>query len=193
MKNLIQILTLVTATLLSAVPSHAATISFSLDTANSQVHVGDFFDVDVVVYNLFANNPTDELLAFGLNALYSTNGLVAFTGSTLNPLFDDLSLATGLNAAGFAFPSISNAATVAQTFSLASLHFQALTAGDVSIFVDSDLTDFNQGLTFLNQNPSAINASSNFTISAVPLPPAMLIFLSGLAAMSFNTFRKRLA
>jgi hypothetical protein len=97
MKNLIQILTLVTVTLLSIAPSHAATLSFSLDTASSQLQVGDFFNVDVMVHNLFANDSTDELLAFGLNALYSTNGLLAFTGSTLNPLFNDLSLATGMN------------------------------------------------------------------------------------------------
>ena len=193
MKNLIQLLTLVTATLLSIAPSHAATISFSLDTASSQVRVGDSFDVNVIVHNLFANDSTDELLAFGLNALYSTTGLLAFTGSTINPLFDDLSLATGLNAAGFVFPGISNDATVAQTFSLASLHFQALAAGNISISVNSDLADFNQGLTFLNQGQSAINASSNFTISAIPLPPTLLIFISGLVTMSFSIFRKRLA
>lgn len=193
MKNLIQILTLVTVTLLSIAPSHAAIISFSLDTASSQVQVGDSFDVDLIVHNLFANDLADELLAFGLNAFYSTNGLLAFTGSTINPLFDDMSLATGLNASGLAFPGISDNAVVGQTFNLASLHFQALAAGNVSIFVDSELSDFNQGLTFLNQGQLAINsASSNFSISAVPLPPALLIFISGLVAMSFSTFRKRL-
>ena len=193
MKNLIQILTLVTVTLFSAAPSHAAIISFTLDTASNEVMVGDSFDVDVIVHNLFANDSTDELLAFGLNALYSTTGLVLFTGSTINPLFADKSVETSLNAAGNVFPGISYDATVPQTFNLASLHFQALAAGNVSIFVDSDLTDVDQGLTFLNQEPSAINASTNFTITAVPLPPALLIFLSGLAAMRFNTFRKRLA
>ncbi len=192
MKNLIQILTLVTVTLLSIAPSHAAIISFSLDTASSEVQVGDSFDVDVIVHNLFANDLTDELLTFGLNALYSTNGLLAFTGSTINPLFDDMSLATGLNVAGWAFPGISNDAVVGQPLTLASLHFQALAAGNVSIFVNSDLTNLDQGLTFLNQGQLAINsASSNFTISAVPLPPAMLIFISGLVGMGFSTFRKR--
>ncbi|UOA08076.1 hypothetical protein [Methylobacter sp. S3L5C] len=191
MKNLIQILTLVTVFLLSIAPSHAAIISFSLDTASNQVQVGDSFDVDVIVHDLFANDLTDSLLAFGLNALYSTNGLLAFTGSTINPLFEDNSVNYGLNAAGWVYDAITNDVVVGQTLTLASLHFQALAAGNVSIFVDSELSDFNQGLTFLNQDRSAINVSSNFTISAVPLPPALLIFISGLVGMSFSAFRKR--
>ncbi len=151
MKNLIQILTLVTVTFLSIAPSHAAIISFSLDTASSEVQVGDSFDVDVIVHDLFANDLTDGLLAFGLNALYSTNGLLAFTGSTINPLFDDTSLATNLNAGGWANEDITNDVVVGQTLTLASLHFTALAAGNVSIFVNSDLMDLNQGLTFLTK------------------------------------------
>jgi hypothetical protein len=192
MKNLIQILTLVTVTILSIAPSHAAIISFSLDTASSQVQVGDSFDVDVIVHDLFANDLTDYLVTFGFNAFYSTPGLLAFTGSTINPLFDDLSLATSLNAAGWANEDITNDTVVGQTLTLASLHFQALAAGNVSILIDSDLTDLNQGLTFLNQGQLAINSvSSNFSISAVPLPPALLIFISGLVGISFSAFRKR--
>ncbi|WP_262966015.1 hypothetical protein [Methylobacter psychrophilus] len=192
MKNLIQILTLVTVTILSIAPSHAAIISFSLDTASSEVQVGDSFDVDVIVHDLFANDLTDYLVAFGFNALYSTDGLLAFTGSTINPLFDDNSVNFGLNAAGWANEDITNDTVVGQTLTLASLHFQALAAGNVSIFVNSELLDLNQGLTFLNQGQLAINnVSSNFSISAVPLPPALLIFISGLVGISFSAFRKR--
>lgn len=192
MKNLIQLLTLLTAGLLSAAPSQAAIISFSLDTASSQVQVGSFFDVDVVVHDLFANAVHDELLAFGLNAFSSNTGLLKLTGSTINPLFSDDTLLVNLDAAGSAFPGITNFAAIAQGFNLATLHFQALAAGNVSIDIASDLLDFNQGLIFLNQGSVAISASSNLNISAVPLPPALLMFISGLA-MSFGSFRKRLA
>lgn len=191
MKNLLQSLLLASAGLFAAIPAQAA-VTFSLDTAISQIQVGDYFDVGLVVHDLFAGNASDELLAFGLNAISSDTGLLQLTGSTVNPLFSDDSVLLGLDAAGSAFPGIANDSSVAQAFSLATLHFQALAAGNVSLTIASDLADLNQGLIFWNQGQLAIGAVRSFDIAAVPLPSGVLLFVSGLA-MSLGAFRKRKA
>jgi hypothetical protein len=189
MKNLLHSLLLASAGLFGAIPAQAA-VTFSLDTAISQIQVGDYFDVDLVVHDLFAGNAIDELLAFGLNAISSDTGLLQLTGSTVNPLFSDDSVLLGLDAAGSAFPGIANDSSVAQAFSLATLHFQALAAGNVSLTIASDLADLNQGLIFWNQGQLAIGAVRSFDIAAVPLPSGVLLFVSGLA-MSLGAVRKR--
>lgn len=191
MKNLLHSLLLAITGLFAAVPAQAAT-TFSLDTTITQIQVGDYFDVDVVVHDLFAGDASDELLAFGLNAISSDTGLLQLRGSTVNPLFSDDSVSLGLDAAGSAFPSIANDASVATAFTLATLHFQALAAGNVSLTIASDRADFNQGLMFLNQGQLAINTSRSLAITAVPLPSGLLLFASGLA-MSLGAFRKRRA
>jgi hypothetical protein len=190
MKNLLQFLLLISASLFGTVHAQAAT--FSLDTTITQIRTGDYFDVDLVVHDLFAGDTSDELLAFGLNAISSDTGLLQLTGSTVNPLFSDDSALLGLDAAGSAFPGISNDPSVAQSFSLATLHFQALGTGNVSLTIASDLADFNQGLIFLNQGQLAISANRGFEITAVPLPSGLLLFGSGLA-MNLGGFRKRRA
>jgi hypothetical protein len=191
MKNLLQSLLLATAGLFGTIPVQAAT-TFSLETASSQIQVGDYFDVDVVVHDLFASDATDELLAFGLNTISSNAALLQLTGSSINPLFSDDSVSLGLDGAGSAFPAIVNDAAVANSFGLATLHFHALAAGNVSLTIASDLADANQGLIFLNQVPLAIAANRSLAITAVPLPSGLLLFVSGLA-MSLGAFRKRKA
>lgn len=192
MKNLLQSLLLVSTGLFGTTPAQAA-VTFSLDTAVSQIQVGTIFDVDLVVHNLFANTSADEsLLAFGLNSISSNASLLQLIGSTINPLFSDDSAMIGLDAAGSAFPAIANDVSVANSFTLATLHFQALAAGNVSLTIASNLTDpdSNQGLFFANQGQVAINANRSLAITAVPLPSALLLFVSGLA-MSLGAFRKR--
>jgi len=157
-------------------------------------HIGDYFDIEVVAFSLFANASPDELvLGFGFNAQLGGTAEAQFLGSSINPVFTDLSTQEGLNltAAGLAFPGLSS--NEAGSFiSLAVLHFQAVTAGNLNIAITSDLTDPNQGLIFLTQAPLAIQTNSSLAITAVPLPSGLLLFVSGLA-MSLGAFRKRKA
>ncbi|WP_026601542.1 hypothetical protein [Methylomonas sp. 11b] len=191
MKNLIHMLALCGASLLLTTANcQAANISFSLESASNPIHVGDVFAIEVVAHDLFAGDNSDELLAFGLNAASSISGLLEFQGSTVNPLFSDDSLLVNLHAAGSAFPGISSDPSNTLLFNLATLHFKALATGQVSLAIASDLSDFNQGLIFLNQGPMAINASRSFDIAAVPLPPSLLMFVSGVV-VSLGGFRRK--
>jgi len=192
MQNLLRILALCGASLLlTTADCQAATLSFSLDTASHSIRVGDVFAIDVVAHDMFAADSGDELLAFGLNAASSISGLVEFQGSTINPLFSDDSLLVNLHAAGSAFPGIGSNPSTASTFNLVTLNFKALAAGQVTLAIASDLSDFNQGLIFLNQGPVAINASRSFDITAVPLPGALVMFVSGLVVSFGGVWRRR--
>ncbi|MBD9357446.1 PEP-CTERM sorting domain-containing protein [Methylomonas albis] len=191
MKNLICAIALCSVSLLlTATNCRAATISFSLETTTNNIHVGDVFDIDVVAHDLFTGDNTDELLAFGLNATSSIAGLLEFQGSSINPLFSDDSLLVNLHAAGSAFPGIASDPSTAQSFNLATLHFKALAAGQVSLAIAADLSDFNQGLIFLNQGPMGINASRGFDITAVPVPATLWLFVSGVV-VSFGGMRRK--
>lgn len=172
--------TLVLLVSLSGNLAHAAV--FSLNPSNGIIQVGDQFDIDVWVQDAFSNDVADELLGFGFNTESSGTGQLQFMGSTISPLFDDVSADLNLDAAGFAFPGWDINA-IGSSFSLATLHFQALTAGDVLLTVGSDLADINQGLIFLGQGNLSIDASLNPRVSAVPIPTTAWIFMSGLIAL----------
>lgn len=173
-------------TLLLMLVSLASTLSqaavFSLNPSNGTIHVGEQFDIAVWVQDAFANDATDEMLGFGFNTEFSGNGDLQFLGSTISPLFEDVSSDLELAAAGLAFPAL-DANTSGSPFTMATLHFQALQAGDVLLAVGADLADPNQGLIFLNQGNLAIGASVNLQIAAVPIPTTAWIFTTGLIAL----------
>lgn len=152
-------------------------------TSGIPPHPGDYFDIAVLAQVPLINASPDELiLGFGFNALLSGNGSAQFLGRTVNTLFDDISTHDGVNltAAGLAFPGLGSN-EVGSMISLAILHFQATAVGDLNIGITGDLSDPNQGLIYLNQAPLAIQANTLLAISAVPLPPSVLMFLGGLA------------
>ncbi|MBD9361471.1 hypothetical protein [Methylomonas fluvii] len=164
----------------------------ALPQTSGVTHIGDHFDIEVLALAPLANASPDELvLGFGFNTLLGGTGAAQFLGSSINPLFTDVSTQDGVNlaAAGLAFPGLS-ANDVGSWISLAVLHFQAVATGDLNIAITSDLHDLNQGLIFLNQGPLAINTSVGFNITAVPLPPSFLLFVSGLL-VGLGGIRKR--
>lgn len=155
-------------------------------------HIGDYFDVELLAFAPLENASPDELvLGFGVNTQLGGAGAAQFLGSTINSLFTDISTQEGVNlaAAGLAFPGL-GLNDVGSLISLAVLHFQAVTAGTLNIAITSDLNDLNQGLIFLNQSPLAINTSIGVEITAVPLPPSLLMFVSGMV-ISFGGFRRK--
>lgn len=171
----------------------ANTVTMNLFPTGGAIQAGDYFDVDVVVNDVFAGAQAgEELLGFGFNAQVSGVGDAQFLGSTVNALFDNISADVGLDAAGLAFPGL-DASAVGSVFTLATLHFQALTAGDVSLIAVGDLADFNQGLIFWNQAPMAIDGNLNLSITAVPLPPSAILFSSaGILALVGRRAKQKL-
>ncbi|OAI20944.1 hypothetical protein A1359_20000 [Methylomonas lenta] len=148
------------------------------EPGRGNIRVGDIFDIDLIGNGLLGYTSRDDLiLGFGFNTKLTGVGGLQFLGSTINPLFDDSSADVGLDAAGFAFPGL-DVNAIGSTFSLATLHFQALSAGSASIAVVSDLADFNQGLFFLDQGAISIDSSLNLNVAAVPLPPSAVLFIS---------------
>ncbi|MBS3954355.1 MAG: hypothetical protein KGZ88_15510 [Methylomicrobium sp.] len=140
------------------------------------VKIGEQFSVTAFVRNLFDEADTaDELLAFGFNVFSSIN--IELIGREINPIFQDDSEIVGLTAAGSSFPGIAYEPEF-QPFELATLHFKALSEGAGFIAIVADLTDLNQGLIFLNRDPMAFTIEQGIT--AVPLPPAVFLFLNGL-------------
>ncbi|WP_020482680.1 hypothetical protein [Methylomonas sp. MK1] len=165
----------------------------ALNQTSGLTHVGDYFDVALVAFVPLANASPDELvLGFGFNAQLGGMGAAQFLGSTINSLFTDISTQDGVNlaAAGLAFPGL-GFNEVGSLISLAVLHFQAVTAGNLNIAITSDLSDLNQGLIFLNQSALAINSSVGVEITAVPLPPSLLMFVSGVVVSLGGIRRKR--
>ncbi|MBS3963012.1 MAG: hypothetical protein KGZ80_00715 [Methylomonas sp.] len=162
---------------LSSAPLSAAVPSLVLQTEPRTILVGDVFSVDVVARNLFAGAyANDQLLAFGFDVDWAPSGLIDLASHTLYPLFEDHSEALGLDLAASAFPGLT-AADVIGDVRLATLQFRALAQGSAWLAVNTNSTDPNQGLIFLDQAAvQGLNASLNIT--AVPLPPAALLFAS---------------
>ncbi|WP_157204871.1 hypothetical protein [Methylomonas methanica] len=164
----------------------------ALPHTSGLTHIGDYFDVELLAFAPLANASSDELvLGFGVNTQLGGAGAAQFLGSTINSLFTDISTQDDVNlaAAGVAFPGLS-LNEVGSLISLAVLHFQAVTAGTLNIAITSDLNDLNQGLIFLNQSPLAINAGIGVDITAVPLPPSLLMLVSGVV-VSLGGIRRR--
>lgn len=176
------------ATLLPNEPTFLA-----LPQTSGVTHSGDYFDIEVLALAPLTNaSPEERVLGFGFNTQLGGTGAAQFLGSSINPLFTDISTQDGVNlaAAGLAFPGLSTN-DVGSWFSLAVLHFQAIATGDLNIAITSDLNDLNQGLIFLNQGPLTISASVGLNITAVPLPPSLLLFVSGLVVSLGRSRRRR--
>ncbi|MCD2451577.1 hypothetical protein GO003_014375 [Methylicorpusculum oleiharenae] len=155
------------------------------NSGNRIVKIGEQFSVTALVRDLFDESDiADELLAFGFNVFSSIN--IELIGREINPIFQDDSEILGLTAAGSSFPVIAYEPEF-QPLVLATLHFKALSDGAGIISIVTDLKDLNQGLIFLNR------ASMEFTIeqgiTAVPLPPAVFLFLNGLLIIGWQRLR----
>ncbi|MDO9240632.1 MAG: hypothetical protein Q7U30_11495 [Methylicorpusculum sp.] len=156
------------------------------NSGNRIVKIGEQFSVTASVRNLFDESDTaDELLAFGFNVVSSIN--IELIGREINPIFQEDAELLSLTAAGSSFPGIAYEPEFQQLV-LATLHFKALSEGAGFISIVTDLADLNQGLIFLNRDPMAFTIGQGIT--AVPLPPAILLFLNGLLIIGWQ--RRRL-
>jgi len=164
--------------LLNTTAVSAAVINLNL-TGTAQV--GSSFTVEVWADELFTGLQADEaLLAFGMNVVNNASGLFSLTDVSIAAPFADDSALLSLDAAGSAFPGITNQPDN-QSILLASLNFFANNAGTGTLGVRSDPLDFGQGLIFFQSDNTSINADLVVNVSAVPLPAALPLLLSGMA------------
>ncbi|WP_367154485.1 hypothetical protein [Methylomonas sp. HYX-M1] len=169
----------------------AANFGFSLQPSVTDIRVGDAFDLDLVLHDAFSLAADDELLAFGLNAQILDGAGLILLGSSVNPLFFDDTGLLDLDAAGSAFPGIAISDDFPGDFTLASLHFQALQAGAVTVEILSNLSTGFEGVYFMANAPVAIEVRQQVSVSNLPLPTAAWLFLFGLVSL-LSGMRKRL-
>jgi hypothetical protein len=156
------------------------------------IRVGDTFDMDVVINDAFTGKgPLEEILAFGFDVTISDPSIVSLIGvSVAIPFDDDSAFFENTDVAGSVFPGIPNEGSN-NTLPLATVTFQAMMSGTVSVGIASDLSDFNEGLVYSLDPPADITASAG--VAVVPLPTSIWLIGSGLVGLVGIARRKKAA
>jgi hypothetical protein len=183
-------------------PASAVSISFS--PSNSSVLEGDSLDVDIVISDLYATGGSREIVsAFDLDVTYDSSVLNA-TGVSFGTLlgantstdffdfFADAFIASQLTPGRVDFAEsswLSNADLLSlqtdDNFTLATLTFEAVGVGvsllefDMITIPGIDVKGFDPFAPFDLGNP----AGAVVNVSAIPLPGAMLLMLTGLLGL----------
>ena len=159
----------------------------SLELSTTDVIVGNDFAINVIADGVDIIDPVfgdGDLLAFGFDIDFDAFEF-DFLGATVAPPFNDDSLSfPDTDVAGSTFPGIGG-----DDILLATLSFTPLLAGDFSIGIISDLTDWNEGLiTFFNESIN-ITQSIGVKVSPVPEPATILLLTTGVLGM--GVFRRK--
>jgi hypothetical protein len=145
----------------------AAVVSEVLDT---EITVGDVFEVNVTLTDLSAD---DALVAFGFDVNRPAG--LSYTGANVATQFsDDSQLLLDTDVAGSAFPAVPGGEDIL----LATLSFQAMSAGSHLLSLTSNPGNANEGL-FTLLDPQT-DLTSSVHINVVPIPGTLLLFCSGL-------------
>jgi hypothetical protein len=153
----------------------------SLNVLDSNIEVGESFNVDVWVHD---SNIGEDLIAFGFNV--STPGTYfSYDSYTVGTGFVDASSGAN-NVAGTAFLGIKDADVL-----IATLSFTGLNAGTDSLSVSGSYDGLFSGLFYEFQGFD-INAETDINVvtASVPEPATLFLLGSGLAGLAFA--RKRM-
>jgi hypothetical protein len=167
-----------------SVPAGAAAISLS-PAGPVVLSPGDVLTVEVRATGLFDGLASDdELLAFALDLSATPGVLSGFTLQSLYPKFDDNSALSGIAVDATAFPGLPND-PAHQDIVLATLSFQALTAGAFSIDISGNAAIPGYGLIFFYADAQDISASLSGTVktAAAPLPGTIALLVPGLGLL----------
>ena len=172
---------------LAGLPATAATVDV---VSPSQVLLGDTFDINVAVHDLFTADPTATLIGFGFNFAYDPT-VLQLVGGTADPtnwfdgpddLLSNPAQILGLNFTGFT-------AGTPEPLALATLTFKAVAYGNTRFTISSDVNQF----TGLVYDSGFVDLNGSGTVSVVPEPGALGLMGAGLVALAGLARRRRLS
>jgi len=182
-------------------------ITLGLSPASQTITAGNPFDVDVVISGLHAPDPDEILSGYDINISYDASMLTAtgvdfgsFLGGLSDSLQDpDFTTAGLFNIFEVSFLSDLDLDTLqGDSFTLATLHFTAKTAGTSALTItNADLTGFSD-LSTTFPNPLTVDqyANSGVTVeprTAVPEPASWALMGAGFIAGLAHKRRQRAA
>ena len=188
--------------------SSATLLSFSPST--NTVNVGDTFDVDVVISDLYATDGSREIVsAFDLDVLYDSavlnaTGVIFGTSLGLNvsddpfDFFADALVASDLSPGrvdlaelSYLFNSELLALQPNDSFTLATLSFDAIGLGISSLTFDP--IEF-PGVDVKGYDPFSpfdlSNSTGQGTVTVVPVPGALFLMITGLLSLGIAGRKK---
>ncbi|NHN36169.1 hypothetical protein G8764_02550 [Pseudomaricurvus alcaniphilus] len=177
--------------------SSANALLINLDISDSDVRVGETFTVNVGISDVFGGlAPLEEVIFFGFDVVNNDPVVLQYLGATVqSPFLDDSAFFIDTDVAGSAFAGIPNT-PANSSLVLASLDFLALTVGNPSLGIASDLTDPNEGLGYFLRGNLDISKQIQLDIraaaSGVPAPGTLPILGLGLVLLVVG-YRKRSA
>ncbi len=163
--------------------SEAATVSVSFQPLNSTVNVGDNFSVGIMA------NISDPILGWGLDVSFDPTILSLSGTPTIGSLWLGAFAPDGDGLAALAFPTGVSGNNVL----LATLTFHAINFGTSGLAASVTPGDLTEGFALVAPGAFADLTFTAGSVSAVPLPAAVLLFGSGLLGLVGIARRSRRA